>query len=837
MINTKHIPVDIEAVRKVNVLTDRLQKRKREWENAQPIVCPESSIAFTKSWKKTVGLPLDLRWAKTFGERIKAAAPIIREGELIVGSLTKHIKGVDVIAAYRPNQIIKMVKDKRFESRLRDTALAGIDEEDAKLLEEDAQYWFGHMTPDYINNAIIEELGEDHLDLLADRSMVFEDYFAMADLSNGIFNQGFNGSWAGMPAPNSYVINRGLKAIITRAKVEMEKLEKEGGNLVSISSAAYHKHVLLRSIIISCEAIIDWACRHAELARNMAKTESDFIRKKELEQIARHCEWVPANPPRSFWEAVQSLRFIHLAIKKEQPDRPSVILGRLDQMLYPYYKKDLSEGKITRQEAAELLGCLWLKTREMEILETVTKEFRIAPGTLLQNITVGGRDENGRDVTNELSWLVLAVMTQMKLSEPAVYIRYHNSISDDFLLYALECNREFGGGNPAFISDKLGTDTWIARGIKAADAVDWEATGCLAFRLTSCDPPFAMHLNQAKILEITLHNGFDPRIKKQLGLRTGDIKRFHSIDQVYEAFFKQMDYFAGQMRKDLIIRLSVDRINTPVSGLSSALIEDSMVKGLAPVEGGNKYPVSNTLWIADRGITDVTDCFSAIKYLVFDKKKITMGDLLDAIDANWEGKENINQMCLAAPKYGNDDAYVDDIFKYISSKTKEILQSRPCPITGQKPFLFRGAAQGHIIHGFVVGALPNGRKAGSPVNDAGTSAMPGMDTNGPTALINSATKMDYSDFMGIAHNMKFSKELLKSTRKLEKVGALLKTFFAQGGWHIQFNIHSAQELIEAKKHPEKWRNLVVRVGGYSAYFVDLSPGLQDEIIARTLHEV
>jgi formate C-acetyltransferase len=369
------------------------------------------------------------------------------------------------------------------------------------------------------------------------------------------------------------------------------------------------------------------------------------------------------------------------------------------------------------------------------------------------------------------------------------------------------------------------------------DAVDWEATGCLAFRLISCDPPFAAHLNQAKIFEIMLNNGFDPRTKKYLGLQTGDATKFTSIEQFYEAFFKQMNYFAGELRKNYVIRLGADMANSPVSGLSCVLIEDSMVKGLAPIEGGNKYPVSNTLWVADRGITDVTDCLSAIKYLIFDKKRITMAELLDAIKDNWEGKENIRQMCLAAPKYGNDDDYVDEIFKYISSKTKEILQSRPCPITGQKPFLFKGAATGHIIHGLVVGALPNGRKAGTPVNDAGTSAMPGMDVSGPTALINSATKMDYSDFMGIAHNMKFSKELLNSQKKLEKVGALLKTYFAQGGWHIQFNIHSAQELLEAKKHPEKWRSLIVRVGGYSAYFVDLSPSLQDEIIARTLHQV
>jgi pyruvate formate-lyase/glycerol dehydratase family glycyl radical enzyme len=830
-------PVDVEAVRGVKVMTERLQYRKREWQQAQPTVCSKSSVAFSESWQKTEGLPLELRWAKSFADRLEAAQPVIRQGELIIGSLTEHIKGVDVIAAYRPRQILRMAKDNKFESRLRDTELAEISGEDLDRLEKDATFWASRVAPDYINRAIVEKLGEDHLELLADRSMVFEDYFAMADLSRGIFNQGFSGSWAGMPAPNSYVLDTGLRAIIDRAKAEMANMQSEGFDLTSSDSASSHKYLLLESIVISCQAIIDWANRHAALAGRLAECETNLVRKKELLKIADHCERVPASPPRTFWEAVQSLRFIHLAIKKEQPDRPSVILGRMDQMLYPYYKRDLEEGRITRQEAAELLGCLWLKTREMEILETVTKEFRIAPGTLLQNVTIGGRDAEGRDVTNELSWLILQVMSQMKLSEPAVYVRCHKGMSDEFLRFGLECSRDFGGGNPAFLNDELGTDTWLARGIDRTDAVDWEATGCLAIRLTSCDPPFSMHLNQAKILEIALHNGADPRTGMQLGPLTGDVATLTSIEQVYDAFFTQMDYFAGAMREDLAVRLPADLANSPVSGLSSALIEGSMSKGLAPIEGGNKYDVCNTLWIADRGITDVTDSLAAIKYLVFDTKRLSMAELLGALDANWQGEEGIHRMCLAAPKYGNDDAYVDDILEYVSSRTREILQSRPCPVTGQKPFLFRGAAAGHVIHGLVVGALPNGRQAGMPINDAGTSAMPGMDVNGPTALINSATKMDYSDFMGVAHNMKFSKQLMNNAKNLEKIAALLKVYFQRGGWHIQFNIHNAEDLIEAKQHPDRRRDLIVRVGGYSAYFVDLAPVLQDEIIHRTLHEV
>jgi formate C-acetyltransferase len=446
----------------------------------------------------------------------------------------------------------------------------------------------------------------------------------------------------------------------------------------------------------------------------------------------------------------------------------------------------------------------------------------------------------GRDETNEISWLILEVMRQMKFSEPPVYIRYHAGMSDEFLRFALECNRDFQGGNPAFLNDELGTARYLARGVKLEDAVNWHASGCLGCN-TECDehPPGSMHLNQSKIFELTLNDGFDPRTGKQLGPHTGDVTKFTSVEQFCDAFFKQVDYFADKMRKGYFIKRSVWMEHTPNSGLASAMLfDDCIPKGLGPLEGGIRYPANGTELVGDRGITDVTDCLAAIKYLVLDKKKITMAELMEALKVNWQGKEEIRQACLKAPKYGNDDDYVDDIFNYISLKTQEIMQSRPDPFTGLKPYLFKGAAAGHVVQGSVVGALPNGRIAGGALNDGGTSAMPGMDAKGPTALINSATKVPHAwEETGITHNMKFSQSLMNTREKLDSILVLLKTFFARGGWHIQFNIHNAQDLIDARKHPEKWGNLIVRVAGYSAYFVDLPYSVQDEIIARTLHEL
>ena len=819
--------VDGEAIKKINVLTERVKKRIHEWQETTPKVSTRLSRSFTESWKETGGLPLDLRWAKAFQMIMKESPAVIREGELIVGSQTEYVRGVDLIAATDPLVYLKQLQEKQLQRRMSHTKYAEIDKNEEKFLEEDCQYWADHLPPDYQTEAVREELGDEYLDLLTDKAMVFEFYLPrrgvktadnQADISLRLLNEGLNG-------------------VMARARAEQEKMDKLSYQLPTTTAAGYHKKILLKSVIMSCEAVIEFANRHAQLARRMAKKESNPARKRELEKIAGVCEWVPANPPRSFWEALQFVRFVHLAKAKETSTGGGP-LGKVDQYLYPWYEKDLSEGKITRQEAAELLGCLWLKTREAETLESI--KDRVAFGALLSQVTIGGRTKEGKDATNELSWLVLEVMRQMKLSEPAVYLRYHDGMSKEFLIYALECNRDFGGGNPAFLNDELGTARYLDRGVALEDAVDWIASGCLGYNIGGCDLHSGPQgqLNQMKIFEITLNNGFDPRMGKQLGLETGDVTKFTSIEQFYEAFFKQVDYFADKHRKDYFIRRSVQNAVFPNSGLACGLMTDCITKGLGPKEGGGRYPCMSMQWVGDRGTTDVADCLASIKYLVFDKKKTSIAELMEALKSNWEGYEDLHQLCLKAPKYGNDDDYVDDIFNNVSLKTQEILQSRPDPFTGLKPFLFKGAAAGHIFQGRVTGALPNGRKAGTPVNDGTTSAMSGMDVKGPTALINSATKVDHMwKLFGGAHNMKFDKALLNTPEKLESLLTLIKTYFARGGWHIQFNIHSAEDLLDARKHPEKWPNLVVRVAGFSAYFVDLPYAVQDEIITRTLHAV
>ena len=413
----------------------------------------------------------------------------------------------------------------------------------------------------------------------------------------------------------------------------------------------------------------------------------------------------------------------------------------LDQIINPCYIADLAEGRITREQAAELLGCFWLKTRKASV--TIRKRPTcVMPRVRCCPIHHRWPEREGRRYHQRIKLFGSSGDGKMKLSEPAVYIRYHGGMKM-ILYFALECNLEYRGGNPAFLSDELGSRRFVDRGVSIEDASEWSASGCLAYHL-DCSQHIGgfQHINQTKIFEITLYNGYDPRTKKQLGLTTGDVTKFTSVEELMEAYFKQEDYFVGQLNKDYEIRHSLDLEHPLVSALNAAYWWDySIPSGMHPLKGGTPYPITTVMWIGERGTTDLADCFAAIKHVVFDTKKATMAELLEALKANWEGHEGLRQLCLKAPKYGNDDPYVDEMFEYIAKKNVEIMQSRPDPITGLKPFLFKGAAAGHIVHGAVLGALPNGRKAGMPVNDAGTSAMPGADVR-PHGLVNSATKFD-----------------------------------------------------------------------------------------------
>ncbi|MDR2606199.1 MAG: pyruvate formate lyase family protein, partial [Oscillospiraceae bacterium] len=740
--------INKEEIKGVQVLTPRLQKLKGEWESAEPQVYVDDTLLFTESWKETEGLPVDIRWAKALEKRLLECPLMIRDGELLAGSLTKFIRGNGTLCAMKPREIMKMVESGKFDRKSSDISSTNITPEDLDALRADAAYWIEHMPKvSAVNAAVAYEMSEEYpqvFDLLFDRGMVFEGRGVRYEMDRGLF-QNYSAYGGGVAQVSVKCVEHGLNYVIDLCKKERERMMAEGDENSHGTAQFLRKFWLLKAAIISCEAFIAYAKRYADLAREMAIRSSDPVRRAELNRIADACERVPGEPPRDFFEAVQCVRLYHLVCWKESSDRPEVPIGRLDQLLYPYYKQDKEAGKITAQDAAELLGSLWLKIRETENLVTIPRELRAAPGSLLPNITLCGRDENGNDLTNEVSWLVLEAMAQIKLSEPAIYVRYHDKMDPEFIIHALECNREFGGGNPAFLNDELGTKRYLDRGVPISDACNWNASGCLGYHLDSMEHMGGGHnISQLKVLELALNDGFDPRTQKQLGPHTGNPRTFTSYEQVYNAYLEQLKYFVPILRKLKMLTWATEIADGPMSGLRVAMqYEDCIPAGLASREGGARYPEGRACWLGSRGLVDLSDTLAGIKKVVFTDKKATMAELMDACAKNWEGYETLHQLCVNAPKYGNDDDFADEIYDKISKDVPEIMQSEADPLTGKKPMLFIGAAAGHVGIGKAIGAMPSGRNAGDPTCDAAASVSPGCDVNGPTAAINSATNDVY----------------------------------------------------------------------------------------------
>lgn len=831
-----------EDINGVVVMTDRLKALKAEWEDAPSQIYVDDTILFTESWRETEGLPKDYRWAKAFEKRLLNCPIIIRDGELIVGSTTKFVRGANTLCAAKPREILKFCESGQFDRKSSDISSSAITPEDLAALKADAEYWIPRIPEKNFVIAQVEELlSEETLNCFFDRAGVFEGRAPRVNPDRGIF-QGYGAFANGDGGPTPSIMNAGLNEVIRCCEEELDRIDREGiGVHQGLSNQwGWRKFWFIKSMILTCKTLIAYAQRYSDLAREQAEACDDPKRKAELLKIADVCSKVPGNAPTDFWESVQWFRFMHMCLYKESPERPAVPMGGLDRMFGPYLDKDLAEGKITLQDAAELLGALWLKTRENEQLVTIKREHRAAPGTLLPDVTICGMDEFGMDETNTVSWLVLEVMRQTKLSEPTIYIRYHKDMDEEFLTHALECNRDFGGGNPAFLNYQLGTERYTDRGVPLSDAAYWTASGCLGYHMDRAQHMAGiLNLNLAKIFEVMLNDGVDPLTGLRCSPALCKMEDFKNWEDVKAAYYKYLEYFMVEQRKFYLLWFGSEEENGPMSSYSAALYwKDTIKYGMGMREGASPYNVCRVHWLGDRGLTDVADDLAGIKYVVDEKKLCTLPELVEVMRNNWEGREDLKAACANAPKYGNDDPYVDDIFAELAVKVPELFQKRPDVYSGEKPMLFKGAASGHVQQGKLVGALPNGRSAREPVNDAGTSAGPGCDVNGPTANINSATCADVArEYCGCTHNMRFTRNVVNSPEKISKLLTLINIYMKRGGWHIQFNMLDDAELRDAKVHPEKHKDLTVRVGGYAAYFIDLPWELQDEIISRTAHEI
>ncbi len=839
-------PIDYDRIWAATT-TERLAKLRKEWEDAPVEIVADDSVSFTRGYNRHPGLPIHYRFAEGSAEILDNTKLLIRDGELIVGQMNDKVRGADIFTAECPQGVLNNIAKGAFDRKYSETSAAICTPETMETLRKDAEYWIQFAPKpedDAVNAALIHELGEGHMDLMMDRSMVIEGIPFRAVPEESIWGRLMpekigrgRSSYRFEPAAI------GLKKVIQLCRQELDRMNKYGGYMNKYPDSLMgkvtplDKKLMLEGMILNCEAIIRWANRYADLAEKMAAEETRPERKKELEKIASNCRWVPENPPRDFWEAMQAVRFMHAASQKEKTMRKETALNRMDLDLYKYYIADKEAGRITPEFAVELFGAFLIKTREVESWDPETPEMRHSQGTLLPDITICGMDEDGNDCTNEMSCIILRAMANMKFSEPTIYIRVHEKMDNDFLKFAVKANMEHKGGCPAFLNDRIGTEKWLEYGIPLSYATDWQTSGCLGYHLN-----IGQHIggfktvNLIKCLELAIHDGYDPVYKKQLGPHTGKFVDMKSAEELEEAYYKQADWAAEQLTRDYEIRHSIEMTHPLMSPLNCVMYYDSAIEyGVNPTCGGTPYPVLTSMWVGERGTTDIADALAGVKKVVFDDKQFTAQQVLDALLANWEGYEEIYQACLHAPKYGNDDEYVDSIFKRVADNTTKILQKRPDPITGTKPLLFKGAASAHLYFGRTLGAMPGGHKAGTPINDGGVSAMAGGDCCGPTALLNSASKFDSSVYMGNVLNVKLNSQVLNSEEKLMNIVALIRAYIAEGGFHIQINIHDQEELIDARHNPDKHRDLLVRVGGYSANFVDLPFELQDEIINRTGH--
>lgn len=585
----------------------------------------------------------------------------------------------------------------------------------------------------------------------------------------------------------------------------------------------------LEGMKLACDAIMILGERYAAYARELAEKETDAKRKEELLQIAANCDVVPAHKPETYWQAIQMYWFVHLGVTSELNPWDAYSPGRLDQHLNPFYEKDTEEGIMDDDRALELLECLWVKFNNQPAPPKVGITLKESSTyTDFANLNTGGITPNGENGVNNVSYLILDCMDEMKLLQPSSNVQISRKTPQKFLKRACEISRK-GWGQPAFYNTEAIVQELLNAGKSLEDARRGGTSGCVetgafgneAYILTG-------YFNIPKVFELTLNNGFDKMTGKQLGLKLGNAADFETYEELFEAFQKQMKYFIDIKVQGSNVIEKIYAENMPVPFLS-IITNDCISKGKDYNGGGARY---NTKYLQGVGIGTITDCLAAVKYNVYDQKTFTMDELMKALDDNFEGHDRIaNLVRNKSPKYGNDDDYADDIMKSVFEYYRGQVTGRPNMLGGMYRINMLPTTC-HVYFGDVMMASANGRLAHKPVSE-GISPEKGADTNGPTAVVKSCAKMDHLQTGGTLLNQKFTPSVVAGEEGLEQMANLVRTYFNMDGHHIQFNVIDKETLIQAQKHPDDYKDLIVRVAGYSDHFRNLSKALQDEIIERT----
>ena len=781
-------------------MNERIKRLRQQSIEMPTTLSIERALIETEFYRKNYGtMPTPVLRARNFYEICQKKTLYIGDDELIVGERGPKPKAVPTF----PELTCHSVEDLHTLNG-RELQRYTISQEDIDTYERVViPYWKGKTQRERIFNHVSTEWEEA--------------YHA------GVFTEFMEQRAAGHTAMDGKMYREGLLDVKKRIAERLERLD------FIYDPEATDKQQELEAMDISCDAAILFAERHAELAEQMAASEQRPQRKAELLQIAEVCRWVPAHAPRNLWEAIQMYWFVHLGTVTELNGWDSMNPGHIDQHLYPFYEQGIADGTLTRDKAKELLSCLWIKFNNQPAPPKVGVTA-LESGTYndFTNINIGGIDRDGKSAVNELSYMILEIQEELHELQPGLSIHIASETPDDFLLEGIRVIRQ-GHGYPSVFNPDTYVQELVREGKSLADAREGGCSGCIevgafgkeAYLLTG-------YLNTPKILEITLNNGIDPETGKRLGLQTGDARAFESFDALYEAWRQQMIYFVNLK---LAVNNYIERmfsLYAPATFLS-LYIDDCIEKGKDYYSGGARY---NTTYIQCTGLGTITDSLAALKKHVFEDHRYTMDEVLEACTHNWDGQEKMRQYIRNhTPFFGNDDTYADQIALRVYNDLVEAIEGRP-NTRGGKTYLNMLSTTCHNYFGSVCGATPNGRFAHFAISD-GTSPAHGSDTHGPTAVIKSLGKLDQTKSGGTLLNVRFVPSLLKTESDQRKLASLIRTYFKFGGHHIQFNIVDTQTLRDAQQHPDEYKDLLVRVAGYSDYFNDMTEQLQNEIIART----
>jgi len=767
-------------------MTSRSKRIKQMMLDSEPTISSERAVLFTDYMKEHAAEPIMLRLAGAFAHVLDNMTIRIEQEELIVGNMGPTPRSCQVFPEYSWKWIEEELD--RFDKRR--TERFSISDKDKQNLREVFKFWEGKSTAEIAGKLIPRE---------------------SIDASKaGLFTIGAPGTGIGhVIVDYQSVLRKGFLRIL-------EEIEGKEGD--------YYDAV--RTEIIS---VLRFAERFSDLAFELAKKETNELRKEELHEIARICKKVPAEAAGSFHEAIQSVWFIHLLIQTESNGH-SMSTGRFDQYMYPFYSADIKRGRIDEETALELLELLWVKMTSLIKIRNEYYSIAFAGHPMFQNLTIGGQNADGTDATNDLTRLILQATANIRVTQPSVSFRWHKNTPEDIKLQVVDVISR-GLGMPGLFNDDAIIPMMIEKGTKSTEAHEYSVLGCVEPIIGGKSDPRQNigYVNLPKILEVTLNNGRDPKTGKLVGRETGDPRTFKSFDNLWLAFEEQIDYTIELLTRADRIAAGVLKENTPTPFISS-LLEGCNDSGKTMQEGGVVY---NSGGIMGVGVAIVADSLEILRKYVFEENEISMDELLQVLAKDYEGHEELRVRLENDPsKYGNDIERVDNLARDAGRAFCNSIQSRMTTRGGP----YHGAlfsVSMYIPQGEVLGATPDGRKAGYMISD-GVSPTQNRDINGPTAAMKSVARLDHAlCYNGTLYNMKFTPDFFDTQSRRKKFIGMVDAYFEMGGFHVQYNVVSRETLEDAKVNPMQHRDLIVRVAGYSAYFIELDPFVQDEVIART----